>query len=431
MAVPRMAQLVNDLEPPGRIFPNVSPRWSTRWRARRCSRSGGGRPAAGHHREAERGGSSHLAELEQELAGTAGGRWPGPWTRTGAWSDEYQAAMAARLTGMSAELARLSWLRACPRPVCGSTAHPAPACPDGTEVSADDVAGLRETAATPPLTGGSGWRTAAAGSPPRRRPAPRWWAAAPPGHSTAAASCRGGADRQRGIRGLRRRPPRTGTGRPAGRAGRAGRGTAACGGGRREPPGNRRTKGPCRPWLPWRPSSVRCRAGPPVGGGSARAALRQEAAAGPGGRAGRGGPGPRRWPRSRRRAIRPEHEAAAQGFTSLAEAREAVLDASAMAALETEVQAWASRLAGHDVRGAGRGPGGPGSHPELTESAGSRSPTRRPRSLRFRATDAEQEVRRAHDDRLGPGPTASRDHGWPMFAPPKSPSTGWRRRPSL
>ena len=47
--------------------------------------------------------------------------------------DEYQAAMEARLAGMSAELAA-QLAEGVPCPVCGSTAHPAPACPSGDEV---------------------------------------------------------------------------------------------------------------------------------------------------------------------------------------------------------------------------------------------------------------------------------------------------------
>ena len=54
-----------------------------------------------------------------------------------------------------------------------------------------------------------------------------------------------------------------------------------------------------------------------------------------------------------------EREAAAQGFASLAEAREAVLDAQTMAELETAVQSWASTLAGLHIRRAGRGSGRP------------------------------------------------------------------------
>ena len=56
--------------------------------------------------------------------------------------DEYQTAMEARLAGMSAELAS-QLAEGVPCPVCGSTAHPAPACPSGDEVSADAIAGLQ------------------------------------------------------------------------------------------------------------------------------------------------------------------------------------------------------------------------------------------------------------------------------------------------
>ena len=80
--------------------------------------------------------ASHLAELEQELAGTQAAL-AGAVDAHQHLVDEYQAAMEARLTELAAQLAE-----GVPCPVCGSTAHPAPACPDGTEVSADDIAGL-------------------------------------------------------------------------------------------------------------------------------------------------------------------------------------------------------------------------------------------------------------------------------------------------
>ena len=88
-----------------------------------------------------------------------------------------------------------------------------------------------------------------------------------------------------------------------------------------------------------------------------------------------------------------EHEAAAQGFTSLEETREAVLDTSAMAALETEVQAWVSRLAGLTSAAqagdlAGLDPTRAGEIQAHTDAAAEEL---------TRAIDAEQEVRRAHD----------------------------------
>jgi len=84
--------------------------------------------------------ASHQAELEQELVGTQA-ELAGAVDAHQHLVDKYQAAMEARLTGMSAELAA-QLAEGVPCPVCGSTAHPAPACPDGTEVSADDIAGL-------------------------------------------------------------------------------------------------------------------------------------------------------------------------------------------------------------------------------------------------------------------------------------------------
>jgi exonuclease SbcC len=88
-----------------------------------------------------------------------------------------------------------------------------------------------------------------------------------------------------------------------------------------------------------------------------------------------------------------EHEAAIQGFTSLDETRAAVLDAAAMAALETEVQAWVSSLAGLTTAAEAGDLAGldPNRAAEVQARAGAAAEDL------ARAIAAEQEVRRAHD----------------------------------
>ena len=86
--------------------------------------------------------ASRLAGLEQELAATQAMLLEAVDAHQ-RLVDEYQAAMEARLAGMSAELAA-QLAEGVPCPVCGSTAHPAPACPSGDEVSPEAIAGLQD-----------------------------------------------------------------------------------------------------------------------------------------------------------------------------------------------------------------------------------------------------------------------------------------------
>ncbi|HYA52803.1 MAG TPA: AAA family ATPase, partial [Streptosporangiaceae bacterium] len=86
--------------------------------------------------------ASRLAGLEQELAATQAVLLEAVDAHQ-RLVDEYQGAMEARLAGMSAELAA-QLAEGVPCPVCGSAAHPAPACPSGDEVSADAIAELQD-----------------------------------------------------------------------------------------------------------------------------------------------------------------------------------------------------------------------------------------------------------------------------------------------
>jgi len=330
--------------------------------------------------------ASHLAELEQELVGTQAAL-AGAVDAHQHLVDEYQAAMEARLTGMSAELAA-QLAEGVPCPVCGSTAHPAPACPDGTEVSADDIAGLvrlrdaaadqrqrledrrsglaAEAAACSALVGGGTTDTLAAE------------AAAVARRIAGAESAVGDAARLEPELADRRAEQE--------RVAEELRHAAAAAAAAREQADQARAS------LAALEAELDEAAQGHPSVTARQAALRQEAAL----------------DRAVARAVeilatavaaqsaahdQAEHEAAAQGFTSLAEAREAVLDASAMAALETEVQAWASRLAGLTSAAeagdlAGLDPTRAGEiHAHADVAAEELT----------RAIDAEQEVRRAHE----------------------------------
>ena len=330
--------------------------------------------------------ASHLAELEQELVGTQAAL-AGAVDAHQHLVDEYQAAMEARLTGMSAELAA-QLAEGVPCPVCGSTAHPAPACPDGTEVSADDIAGLvrlrdaaadqrqrledrrsglaAEAAACSALVGGGTTDTLAAE------------AAAVARRIAGAESAAGDAARLEPELADRRAEQE--------RVAEELRHAAAAAAAAREQADQARAS------LAALEAELDEAAQGHPSVAARQAALRQEAAL----------------DRAVARAVeilatalaaqsaahdQAEHEAAAQGFTSLAEAQEAVLDASAMAALETEVQAWASRLAG--LTSAAKAGDLAGLDPTRAGEIHAHADVAAEELTR--AIDAEQEVRRAHD----------------------------------
>ncbi|HEV8278318.1 MAG TPA: AAA family ATPase [Streptosporangiaceae bacterium] len=330
--------------------------------------------------------ASHLAELEQELAGTQAAL-AGAVDAHQHLVDEYQTAMEARLTGMSAELAA-QLAEGVPCPVCGSTAHPAPACPDGTEVSADDIAGLvrlrdaaadqrqrledrrsglaAEVAACSALVGGGTPDTLAAE------------AAAVAGRIAGAESAADDAARLEPELADRRAEQE----RVAEELRHAAAAAAAAG----------EQADQARASL----AALEAELGEAAQGhpsvAARQAALRHEAAR----------------DRAVARAVevlatalaaqsaahdQAEQEAAAKGFTSLEEAREAVLDASAMAALETEVQAWVSRLAG--LTSAAEAGDLAGLDP--TRAGEIQAHANAAAEELTRAIDAEQEVRGAHD----------------------------------
>jgi DNA repair protein SbcC/Rad50 len=334
--------------------------------------------------------ASRLAALEQELAGTQG-MLLGAVDAHQRLVDEYQGAMEARLAGMSAELAA-QLAEGVPCPVCGSTAHPAPASPSGAEVSADTIAGLQglrddaaderqrledrrsvlaaDVAACSALAGGGTPASLAAEAVAVAERIARAEAAA----SDAA----------------RLEPELAGRRAEQARVAEELQEAVATAAAAREQAEQARTslaalEGELTEAAQGQPSVA-----------ARQAALRQEADQ----------------DRAVARALdvlatalagqskardQAEHEAAAQGFARLAEAQEAVLDAQTMAELETEVQSWTSTLAGLTSAAqagdlAGLDPVRSGEVQARAEAAAAGL---------SRALDAEQEVRRAHDTARG------------------------------
>ena len=330
--------------------------------------------------------ASHLAGLEQELAPTQAMLLEAVDAHQ-RLVDEYQAAMEARLAGMSAELAA-QLAEGVPCPVCGSTAHPAPACPSGDEVSPEAIAGLQdlrdaaadqrqrledrrsalaaEVAACSALVGGGTPASLAAE------------AAAVAERIASAEEAAGDAARLEPELADRRAEQA----RVAEELQHAAAAAAAA----------REQAEQARASLTALEAELTEAAQGYPSVAARQAALRQEAdqdravaraldvlATALAGRA-----------KAHEHA---EHEAAAQGFASLAEAREAVLDAQTMAELETAVQSWASTLAGLTSAAqagdlAGLDPGRAGEAQARAEAAAADL---------SRALEAEQEVRSAHD----------------------------------
>ena len=301
--------------------------------------------------------------------------------------DEYQAAMEARLAGMSAELAS-QLAEGVPCPVCGSTAHPAPACPSGDEVSAGAIAGLQ------------GLRDAAAdrrqGLEDRRSALAAEVAAcsALVGGGTAVSLADEAADVAQRIASAetaagdaaRLEPELADRRAEQARVAEELQHAAAADAAAREQAEQARAS------LAALEAELTEAAQGHPSVAARQAALRQEAAQG----------------RAVARALdvlatalagrskaheQAEHEAAAQGFASLADAREAVLDAQTMAELETAVQSWVSTLAGLTSAAqagdlAALDPGRAGEVQACAEAAAADL---------SRALEAEQEVCRAHD----------------------------------
>src|SRR5215472_837784 len=319
--------------------------------------------------------ASRLTELEQELAGAQETLLEAVDAHQ-RLVDEYQGAMEARLAG------------GVPCPVCGSTAHPAPARPAGTEVSADAIAGLQ------------GLRDAAADE--RQRLEDRRSALAA---EVAACSALAGGGTVASL-----------AAEAVAVAGRIARAEAAASDATRfEPELADRRAEQARVAEDLQAAAAAAAAaaeqadhartslaaleaeltGAAQGYPSVAArqvALRQEAAQ----------------DRAVARALdvlaaalagqsklhdQAEHEASAQGFASLAGAREAVLDAHTMAELETAVQSWVSTLAGltSAAQAGDLAAPDPARSGEVQARAGAAA------ADLSRAFDAEQEVRRAHD----------------------------------
>src|SRR5215813_8696396 len=330
--------------------------------------------------------ASHLAELEQDLAGTQAALAEAVDAHQ-RLVDQYQAAMEARLTGMSAELAA-QLTEGVPCPVCGATAHPAPACPDGSEVSADDVAEticLRDAAADErqrleDRRGGLAAEVAArsalvgGGTP-----------------ATLAAEAAAVAERIAGAEAAaadaaRLEPELADRRAEQERVAEELRHAAADAAAAREQAEQARSS----------LAALEAELGEAASGHASvaarQAALRQDAAR----------------DRAVARALdslatalagrsaaheQAEHEAATQGFTSLDEARAAVLEAAAMAALETEVQAWVSSLAG--LKSTAEAGDLVGLDPARAGEVQARADAAAEDLAR--AVAAEQEVRRAND----------------------------------
>ena len=334
--------------------------------------------------------ASRLAELEQDLAGTQAALAEAVDAHQ-RLVDEYQAAMEARLTGMSAELAA-QLAEGVPCPVCGATAHPAPVCPDGSEVSADDVAGLvclRDAAADgrqrlEDRRNGLAAEVAACsavvdGGTPAALAAE---AAAVVERIAGAEAASGDAARLEPELADRRAEQE--------RVAEELRHAAADAAAAREQAEQARSS----------LAALETELGEAAKGhpsvAARQAALRQEAATD---RAVARALDSRAMALAGRSAAheQAEHEAAIQGFTSLDEARAAVLDAAAMAALETEVQAWVSSLAGLTTAAeagdlAGLDPARAGEVQAGADAAAGDL---------ARAIAAEQEVRRAYDAARG------------------------------
>jgi exonuclease SbcC len=386
-AAATMAMLVSDLEAAKQDLPE---RLATLETGLAEARSTAAELAAAVQQQAVIGkqseAASHLAGLEPEMAGAQAALLEAVDAHQ-RLVDEYQRAMETRLTGMSAELAA-QLAEGVPCPVCGSTAHPAPACLSGSEVSADDIAGLQglrdaaadqrqrledhrsalaaEVAACSALAGGA---------TPASLAAEAVDVAERIANAEAAVSNAARLESELADRRAEQE-------RVAEELQHAAAAAAAAWQQAEQARGS----------LSALEAELSEAAHPHPSVAARQAALRQEAdrdralaraldvlATALAGRS-----------KARDRA---EHEAAARDFASLEEARAATLEASVMADLETGVQSWASTLAG--LTSAAQAGDLAGLDPARADEVRARAEATA--ADLTRALDAEQEVRKAHD----------------------------------